>query len=102
MVSGDVLKQLRLEKGLTLEKVSNIVGVGKSTVRKWETGYISNMGVDKLVKLAAALGVSVDYILGLPVSPQNELSSIADTLSPEGKVQLIQYAKFLRSQDKKA
>jgi repressor LexA len=37
------IKELRLEKGLTLEQVGNIVGVGKSTVRKWETGMIANM-----------------------------------------------------------
>ena len=102
MIPGTMLKQLRISRGLTLEKVGNIVGVGKSTVRKWETGFISNMGVDKLVKLAVALGVSVDHLLGLPVSPQNELSSIADTLSSERKEQLLEYAKFLRSQDKKA
>ena len=36
------IKELRKEKGLTLEQVADIVGVGKSTVRKWETGMIAN------------------------------------------------------------
>mgnify|MGYP001090339750 CR=1 FL=1 len=40
----NILKEKRLEKKLTLEQVGEIVGVGKSTVRKWENGMIENMG----------------------------------------------------------
>ena len=45
---GEKIKQLRLSRGMTLEQVGNIVGVGKSTVRKWENGDIKNMGRDKI------------------------------------------------------
>lgn len=58
------IKSRRLELGLTLEEVGNIVGVGKSTVRKWETGDIENMKRDKIVRLAKALKVSPSYIMG--------------------------------------
>lgn len=58
------LKQLRLEKGMTLEEVGNKVGVGKSTVRKWESGDIKNMRRDKIGLLADALGVSPAYLMG--------------------------------------
>lgn len=34
------LKERREELGLTLGEVGKLTGVGKSTVRKWETGYI--------------------------------------------------------------
>lgn len=37
------LKRRRLELGMTLEDVGYFVGVGKSTVRKWENGMIDNM-----------------------------------------------------------
>ena len=50
---------------LTLEQVGDLVGVGKSTVRKWETGDIENMKRDKIVKLAKALRVSPSYIMGI-------------------------------------
>ncbi|MGH2335465.1 helix-turn-helix domain-containing protein, partial [Enterococcus faecalis] len=42
------LKQKSMEKNLTLEQVGNFVGVGKTTVRKWETGMIENMGREKI------------------------------------------------------
>lgn len=47
----------RLELGLTLEDVGKAVGVGKSTVRKWENGMIKNMGRDKIAALAAVLQI---------------------------------------------
>ena len=58
------IKALRLEKGLTLEYVANVVGVGKSTVRKWETGMIANMKRDKIADLAKALGTTPAYLMG--------------------------------------
>ena len=40
------LEKRRKELGLTLEEVGNFVGVSKSTVKKWETGFIDNMKRD--------------------------------------------------------
>lgn len=58
------IKYLRQEKGLTLEQVASVVGVGKSTVRKWETGMIANMKRDKIASLAKALGTTPEYLMG--------------------------------------
>ena len=58
------IKKLRQEKGLTLEQVAAVVGVGKSTVRKWETGMIANMRRDKIADLAKALGTTPAYLMG--------------------------------------
>ena len=60
---GDKIHALRLQQDLTLEEVGNIVGVGKSTVRKWETGQISNMRRDKIAKLAKALHTTPAYLM---------------------------------------
>ena len=40
MDMGQKIYNLRIQKGLTLEELGNMVGVGKSTVRKWENGMI--------------------------------------------------------------
>ena len=58
------IKELRTAKGLTLEQVADVVGVGKSTVRKWETGMIANMRRDKIASLAKALGTTPAYLMG--------------------------------------
>lgn len=52
------IKARRLELGLTLEDVAKAVGVGRSTVRKWETGMIKNMGRDKIAALANILQIN--------------------------------------------
>lgn len=58
------IRELRQAKGLTLEQIADVVGVGKSTVRKWETGMIANMRRDKIASLAKALGVTPAYLMG--------------------------------------
>ena len=58
------IKELRLSRNMTLEQVATIVGVGKSTVRKWETGMIANMKRDKIALLAKALGTTPAYLMG--------------------------------------
>ena len=68
------IKDLRQSRGLTLEQVADVVGVGKSTVRKWETGMIANMRRDKIASLAKALGTTPEYLMGWTTekSPSNE------------------------------
>lgn len=64
MSMAQKIKELRKERGLTLEQVATVVGVGKSTVRKWETGMIANMKRDKIAALAQVLGTTPAYLLG--------------------------------------
>lgn len=60
----DLIKMRREELGLTYEALGNIVGVGKSTVRKWETGMIENMRRDNIVALSKALNISPSILMG--------------------------------------
>lgn len=76
MEFGEKIKSIRLSKDMTLEQVGEIVGVGKSTVRKWENGDIKNMGRDKIELLAKALGVTPGYLMGWT----DDLPSVDDEL----------------------
>ncbi len=60
---SDRIKERRNDLGLTLEDIGKMVGVAKSTVRKWETGMIESIRADKIVKLATALNTTVEYLL---------------------------------------
>ena len=98
------IKSRRKELNLTLEQVGDLVGVGKSTVRKWETGDIENMKRDKIVKLAKALRVSPSYIMGieeeqpqletLPVKKIPVVSRISAGLPIYSEENLIDYIYF--------
>lgn len=91
MEIGQKIKTLREEKGMTLEELGAKVGVGKSTVRKWETGMIANMRRDKIVKVAKALGTDPSYLMGWdnnnqeiqPVLLGSELNNIFEKLAEE-------------------
>ena len=55
---GKIIEERRKELNLTHEEIGNAVGVSKSTVKKWESGYISNMKRDKISLLAKVLQIS--------------------------------------------
>lgn len=110
MASNDMakrIKDLRLEKGLTLEQVGKIVGVGRSTVRKWETGMIANMKRDKIASLSKALGVSPSYLLGYtdertlqPTKQENELISLINQFNEEQLKEFINFANYILNKNK--
>ena len=64
MIIGKRIKELRLEKGLSLQKLANEIGVDKHTVIFWEQ-EINEPKASYIVKLAEFLGVTADYLLGL-------------------------------------
>lgn len=78
MNTGEKIKALRKKHGLTLEEVGNAVGVGKSTVRKWETGMIANMRRDKIADLAKALHTTPAYLMGWEENSTQEQEANAD------------------------
>jgi transcriptional regulator with XRE-family HTH domain len=57
------LRELRLEQGLTLQQVSELANVDISTLSRLESGK-RRLALDHLPGLAAALGVTVDDLLG--------------------------------------
>ena len=60
---GENIAKLRKAKGLSQEKVAEILEVSRQAVTKWESNT-SRPSSDNLIKLAELLGVSVDVLLG--------------------------------------
>lgn len=83
---------------MTLEQVGDLVGVGKSTVRKWESGQIANMRRDKIALLAKALGVTPGFLMGWEdeVPAQHAREELAD--DPDRKA-LLNLARYGSAQD---
>ena len=88
------IKNLRQEKGLTLEQVADVVGVGKSTVRKWETGMIANMRRDKIADLAKALGTTPAYLMGWEEEEEEKISPSEPQLTEGEKLMLELFRKI--------
>lgn len=56
---GQTVARLRKEKGLTQRDLGQMVGVGQSTLARFETGQVSEFGSRKLLRLLEALGYGV-------------------------------------------
>lgn len=58
------IKNRRIELGLTLKDVAEALGVAESTVSRYESKDISNMGIDKIEALAKVLKCSPSFLMG--------------------------------------
>ena len=90
----DRIKLRRLELGLTLKDVSKKLGVAESTVSRYETEDIKNMGIDKIEKLAQALDCSPGYLMGW------EIDIDIEKLNKDNKKKLEDYYLLLLSSQK--
>lgn len=61
----DRLRQVREDADLTQADLAAILGTARQQIGKYETGR-QDMTAAKLAALCRALGVSADYLLGLP------------------------------------
>lgn len=74
MTTGEKLALLREKKGITQEKLSEILNVSRQSVSRWETD-ISFPETDKLIKLSKLFECSTDFLLNEDIQG-NEESSI--------------------------
>lgn len=68
---GELLAELRKDKGLSQRELGHIIHVSVGTISNYETG-VHFPDVEKLINLADFFGVTTDYLLGRcesPVSP---------------------------------
>ena len=59
------LKDLRVERGLTLEQLAEQTGLSKSALGKYEADDFKDISPFSIVTLAKFYGVSTDYLLGM-------------------------------------
>lgn len=83
------IKSRRMELNLTLEDVAQAVGVGRSTVRKWETGMIKNMGRDKIARLAEVLQISPVELVPMPSGIHSEDEECLEALHKNPRLRLL-------------
>lgn len=73
MVVGERLKKLRKKNKFPVAKITDSLGIARSTYNNWEAGSRSPKG-DQLVSLATLFNTTVDYITGATdnVEPNTE------------------------------
>lgn len=71
MKMAEIIKKLRLQKGITQEELGKVIGVQKSAIRKYESGAVENIKRDSIKKMAKYFGVTPSYLMGLDNSSNN-------------------------------
>lgn len=87
---GNIIFERRKELGLTLEEIGTACGVSKSTVKKWESGYISNMKRDKIAQLAKVLNIPPTRLIDS--DDDSEPSNISDIYTDLYRIPLFESA----------
>ena len=106
---GNILRQLRKEKGVTQAELAAVLNLDASSISKYEKADVSP-SADVLLKIAQYFDVPTDYLLGLPDKKNSpapdraseeelqKLRELVKELSPQQKEELYRYGKYLASQ----
>lgn len=129
MTTGEKIRRLRTERGMTQEELGAEVGVQKAAINKYETGIVVNLKRDVIRRLARALEVNPMWLMddeeGWPPVPHlktlidqglqqkdaefgklvsehydaREIGELYLSLSPENRAATKKYMLYLKSQE---
>ena len=87
------LKELRLDKGVTQQAVSNATKISRSVLSQYENG-IAEPTASVVVKLAQYFSVSTDYLLGRTDDLGAVIAPSADNYTPEEQKLIADYREL--------
>ena len=95
---GQLLKELRKEKGITQEKLAEMLNVSNRSISRWENGN-TLPDFDLLIELANYYDISIDEILGgkrrgEEVMEKETLEKVAEYTNEE-KLRLLNTIKYV-------
>lgn len=71
MTTGEKIKALRREHGLTQGELGEKLGIQRAAIQKYEKGTVKNIKRDTLIRLAEILETTPEYLLGWSALPDN-------------------------------
>ena len=83
------LKDLRVERGLTLEQLAEQTHLSKSALGSYEADDFKDISHYALIKLAKFYGVTADYLLGLSETKNHPNTDLADLRLSDNMIALL-------------
>ena len=105
MKFGTMLAELRGERFLSKTELAKSVNSSRQMIARFEGGEVMPTS-EVLLAIADYFGVSTDYLLGrddyltLPRDKKNQYIILAEKLTDEERVLVIDFAKMLRTRRK--
>ena len=88
------LKDLRVERSLTLEQLSAETGISKSALGKYEADDFKDISPFSMVELAKFYGVSTDYLLGLTEQKNHPNTALHELHLSDASIDVLKTGKF--------
>ena len=76
MTIGERIKKRRLEIGMTVDQLSDLIGKNRATIYRYESNEIEKFPIDVLYPLADALRTTPAYLMGWEEDTQPQEDSI--------------------------
>lgn len=89
-IRGDRVRLTREELNLTQDELANLIGAGVQQINRYEN-LKTEPDADTVARLATALSVSTDYLLGLTDDPRPP--ALTDALNARERVVLLAWRK---------
>ena len=83
------LKDLRVERGLTLEQLAEQTKISKSALGSYEADDFKDISHYALIKLAKFYGVTADYLLGLTETKNHPNADLTDLRLSDDMIELL-------------
>lgn len=88
------LKDLRVERGLTLEQLENQTGISRSALGQYENDEYKDISHTSIVTLAKFYGVTTDYLLGLTENKNHPNTEITELHLGDEMIALLKNEKI--------
>ena len=88
------LKDLRVERGLTLEQLAEQTQLSKSALGSYEVDDFKDISHYALIKLAKYYGVTADYLLGLTETKSYPNADLADLRLSDEMIDLLKSGRI--------
>ena len=88
------LKDLRVERGLTLEQLAEATGISKSALGKYESDDYKDISPYSIVELAKFYGVSTDYLMGVTETKNHPNTDLHDLHLSDDMIALLKSGKI--------
>ena len=99
MEIGMMIKQKRIEKGMTMKELADVMEVSEGTISRWESGDIENIKRKKIAKLSEVLGLSVYAIMGWNEPDKNSKAELRKQLNEQHLYsRILKYAELLNKE----
>jgi transcriptional regulator with XRE-family HTH domain len=90
MLTPQAIQQFRKERGLSRQQLASMLGVGRTTISRWETGQAHATGTAAVVLQTVITATRTGLTAGLWLGSGSAIYELLrDVFDPEDKIRLL-------------